>query len=113
MVYILNTLVVPINFDEVQEAKVKVKRISVKETKKLLEEEKFISAVGHEATARFLSQLLGIKIEANRKTIFMKPGDKAIHLFLKERLPEGKILSEEEIKNVEYWLVLSEIEVEK
>ena len=43
----------------------------------------------------------------------MEPGDKAIHLFLKERLPEGKILSEEEMKSVKYWLVLSEIEVEK
>lgn len=113
MIYILNTLVVPINFDEIQKARIKVKRISAEEVKKLLREEKFVSAIGHEATARFLSKLLGIEIEMNRKTVFVKPGDKGIHLFLKERLPEGKILSEEEMKNVKYWLVLSEIEVEK
>ncbi|RKX61510.1 MAG: hypothetical protein DRP29_00040 [Thermodesulfobacteriota bacterium] len=113
MIYILNTLVIPIDFDKIQKARIKVRRISAEEAKKLLEKEKFVSAIGHKTTAQFLSELLGMEIEMNRRTVFMEPGDKAIHLFLKERLPEGKILSEEEMKSVKYWLVLSEIEVEK
>jgi len=113
MIYVLNTLVIPINFDKIQKARIKVRRISAEEAKKFLGEEEFISAIGHEATARFLSKLLGIEIKMNRRTVFMKPGDKGIHLFLKERLPEGKILSEGEMKSIKYWLVLSEIEVEK
>jgi hypothetical protein len=37
----------------------------------------------------------------------MKPGDTGIHIFLKSRIPEGKVLTEEEIKNLPFWLVQS------
>jgi len=108
-VYILNTLIVPVNFDETPEAKVRLRRISVEEARAILAGG-FISAVGHEATAKLLSQLLGVEIPAIRQTIFMKPGDKAVHFFLKSRLPEGVVLGEEELKRLEFWLVLSEVE---
>jgi hypothetical protein len=39
----------------------------------------------------------------------MKPGDRAIHFFLKSRLPEGVVLGEEELKKLDFWLVLSEV----
>jgi len=107
-VYVLNTLIVPVNFDETPEAKVKLRRISVDEARAILEGG-FVSAVGHEATAKLLSQLLGIQIPTIRQTIFMKPGDRAIHFFLKTRLPEGTILDEEGLKKLEFWLVLSEV----
>jgi hypothetical protein len=107
-VYILNTLIVPVNFDEAAEAKVKLRRITVEEARQILSSG-FVSAVGHEATAKLLSQLLGIQIPMERRTIFMKPGDKAIHFFLKTRLPEGTILGEEELKKLDFWLVLSEV----
>jgi hypothetical protein len=106
--YVLNTLIVPVNFDESPEAVVKVRRITVEEAREILSGG-FISAVGHEATAKLLSQLLGIEIPAIRQAIFMKPGDKAVHFFLKTRLPEGVVLGEEELKKLEFWLVLSEV----
>jgi hypothetical protein len=108
--YILNTLVIPIDFDEYAEAKVKLRKITISEAKEILTSADFVSAVGHEATAKVLSQLLGIQIPAIRQTIFMKPGDKAIHFFLKTRLPEGVVLSEDELKKLDFWLVLSEVQ---
>jgi hypothetical protein len=109
VVYILNTLIVPIDFDKFSEARIKLKKISVEEAKEVLANG-FVSAVGHEATAKLLSQLLGIQIPVERRTIFMKPGDRAIHFFLKARLPEGVILDEEQLRRLDYWLVLSEVE---
>jgi len=66
----------------------------------------FTSAVGHEATASFLSQLTGIAIPVNRVQVQMRPGDRAIVFQVLQRLPEGKVLSEEELKAVPYRLGL-------
>jgi hypothetical protein len=73
----------------------------------------FTSAVGHEATASFLSQLTGLTIPVNRIQIQMKPGDKAIVFQVLQRLPEGKVLSEEELKAVPYRLGLLEMETQE
>lgn len=62
----------------------------------------FVSAVGHEATARFLAKLLGADVAVNRATVHMQPGDRAVVFRLKERPPEGKILSAEELRDVPY-----------
>jgi hypothetical protein len=111
VLYVLNTLITPINFDEYAEARVKLRKITISEAREILASTTdFVSAVGHEATAKLLSQLLGIQIPAERRTIFMRPGDKAIHFFLKVRLPEGIILTEEQLRRLDYWLVLSEVE---
>jgi hypothetical protein len=107
--YVLNTLITPVDFDEFSEIKIRLRRISVEEARQIISDG-FISAVGHEGTARLLSQLLGIQIPAERRTIFMRPGDKAIHFFLKVRLPEGVILDEEQLRRLDYWLVLSEVQ---
>jgi hypothetical protein len=40
----------------------------------------------------------------------MEKGDKAIHFFLKQRLPEGVVLGEAELAKLEYWFILSEVE---
>ena len=108
MLYILNTLIVPVNFDEDNEITVKMKRINVDEAKFLLAGE-FESAVGHQSTAEVISKILGVKIHPERKTIFFKKGDMGIHFFLRERLPEGKILSQEELEKLDSWLVLSQV----
>lgn len=50
------------------------------------------SAVGHAATARFLSQCLGVTVPCQRDTIRMQPGDQALVLRLLERQPEGAVL---------------------
>jgi hypothetical protein len=109
MVYVLNTLITPINFDMDQEVRIVLKRISVEEAKKIMAESVFESAIGHESTAIVLSKLLGIEIPAVRKSIYMKKGDRGIHFFLKERLPEGVVLTREQLETLDYWLVLSEV----
>jgi len=111
MIYVLNTLIVPVNFDEDDEARVTLRRASLEEAQALLRNG-FTSAVGHEGTAQVLSELLGIPVDyrRDRPSIFMKKGDKGLHFFMKKRLPEGVVLTSEELKNLDYWLVISEIE---
>jgi len=109
MIYVLNTLIVPVNFDEDNEARVTLRRVSLEEAKSLLENN-FLSAVGHEGTAQVLSELLGVQIKLNRINVFMKKGDKGLHFFMKKRLPEGVVLTSEELKNLDYWLVIPEVE---
>jgi hypothetical protein len=107
--YVLNTLIVPVNFSQHPSVTVTFRRVTVEEAKAILASQPFTSAVGHEGTAQLLSKLLGVHILFNRQTIFMQPGDRALHFFLRTRLPEGRVLSEDELKGLEYWLVLSEV----
>ena len=62
----------------------------------------FISAVGHQSTAELLTQLLGLPVEANRVQVTLRPGDQAIVFQLLSRLPEGKVLNEEELKQIQF-----------
>jgi hypothetical protein len=64
----------------------------------------FESAIGHEASAQFLSQLLNVKVEMKRIAIAMQPGDNALILRIKSRLPEGKLLTQQEISDIPYEL---------
>lgn len=109
-IYILNSLITPFDFNTTRGAIVKFKRIGIEEAKAILTKQPFISAIGHEATAKLLTQILGISIPTNRIQVFLKPGDMCLHFVLQERLPEGKVLSEEELKKLKYWLVLSSVE---
>jgi len=112
--YIFNTLIAPVNFDEYPLITITFRKVSIEEAKKVVSasQSQFVSAIGHEGTAKLLSRLLGVQIPTNRITVFMEPGDIGLHFFLKQRLPEGKILTEDEVKKLDYWLVLSEIEEE-
>jgi hypothetical protein len=110
MLFVLNTLIVPVNFSQTSQVTVRFRRLTVEEAKALVASQPFTSAVGHEATASVLSKLLGITIPFNRQTVFMQPGDRALHFFLKTRLPEGRVLTEDELKQLDYWLVLSEVQ---
>lgn len=64
----------------------------------------FLSAVGHDTSAQFLSQLLGVKVEMQRISVTMQVGDQALVLRIKSRLPEGKLLTHDEIKTIPYEL---------
>ena len=64
----------------------------------------FVSAMGHEASASFLAALLGLDVPCNRIAVTMQPGDSALVLRLNARLPEGKVLSAEEMKAVNFEL---------
>jgi hypothetical protein len=95
MIFILNT---PILTDW---GEYKFSKISLGEVKSLLQGD-FVSAVGHEGTASLMSRLTGISIPVNRIAVKMQVGDQAIVFRVLTRLPEGKILTSEELQTIPY-----------
>jgi hypothetical protein len=79
-------------------------KISLDEAKAFVSDGIFESAVGHQATAEVMTDLLGIKIPNTRMPIKMASGDKALVFKLTERLPEGKILTKEELLGLKFEL---------
>jgi acyl-CoA hydrolase len=67
------------------------------------------SAVGHESTAKILSEICGVEIECNRIPIKLQPKDAVIIFQLLDRLPEGKILTIEEIRALKYKFYLVKV----
>jgi len=70
----------------------------------------FVSAIGHEATAAVLTKKLGKDVPANRTAISLASGDVLyVTALFKEgkpyRPPEGKVLSEQELDQLEVKLV--------
>jgi hypothetical protein len=67
----------------------------------------FISAVGHEGTAQLLSAQLHLHVPVNRISITLAPDDKLVIALPTQRLPEGKVLSYEELVAVPvaYYLI--------
>jgi len=57
--------------------------------------------VGHESTVQVLNKM-GFNAIPNRKEIKLLPGDTMIVFQMRKRLPEGKILSEDEIEQLGY-----------
>jgi len=102
VLYILNTPVLT------SWGRYEFRPISIDEAREILASEPFVSAVGHEGTARVLTQLLGVEIPENRVRIEMRAGDRALVFRLLVRLPEGKVLGEEELKELPYELGLLE-----
>lgn len=86
----------------------KYEPITISEAKKILSKEAFTSAIGHEATAIFLSDLLEVEIKYNRVAITMKQGDIAIVFHLLTRLSEGQVLNINELGSKDYTLGLLE-----
>lgn len=66
----------------------------------------FTSAIGHPGTAQFLGTLLALDVPVNRVAITMQPGDRALVLRLQTRLPEGAVLSGEQLATLPYQLGL-------
>ena len=66
----------------------------------------FVSAVGHPASATFLGSQLGVEVPVNRVAIEMRPGDRAIVLRLKGRLPEGTVLTDAQMQEFPFELGL-------
>ncbi|MCS7080909.1 MAG: YddF family protein [Chloracidobacterium sp.] len=64
------------------------------------------SAIGHAATAKLLTRLLGVEVPVNRIAITQQVGEQAIVFRLKDRPPEGAILSETELEAIGYELGL-------
>ena len=99
--YLLNAFSLNmLDFDRKKTIDVRVVKIDEKEARKWLENNQFISAVGHESTAKIISQKLGMEVKPNRIMVKMKEGDIAIVFQLLQRLPEGKVLSEQELQQI-------------
>lgn len=67
-----------------------------------------LSAIGHEATATAMGEILMGQVYVNRIFAQPKDGDKAISLKLNGRLPEGQVLSLEELNTIGFELYLLE-----
>ncbi len=68
----------------------------------------FISAIGHEGAARLLSEVLGMEVPVARIRATLAPGDEAIVLRLRERLPEGAVLDADALRALPWELSLLE-----
>ena len=60
------------------------------------------SAIGHQATARIMTELLDFPVARNRMEYSQQPGDTVLVFKLRSRAPEGKILSCDEINEIGY-----------
>jgi len=79
------------------------KRLTLHEARELISLMKssdIVSVVGHEGTAKVLSKLLGIEVMVNRVEYKYKEGDIILVFTVPFRLPEGKVLSNEEILQI-------------
>jgi Domain of unknown function (DUF1874). len=86
---------------------VKVVEASVEDVKNILTRG-FTSAVGHEATAQVITTQLSIPVSTNRISIQLKTGDTLVVFQLLTRLPEGKILGVDEMRQVpSKWYVVT------
>jgi hypothetical protein len=90
-------------------ATILVKELSLEEVQGLLAEG-FESAIGHESTAFFLSKLLGVEVKADRRQITIDANTILVVFQLLSRLPEGRVLTEEEIASVKYKFYLVSLE---
>jgi len=95
--YILSSLVMPCTDDSFT---LECYKVSLDFAREWVKKEDFISAVGHESTARLLSELLGVEIKPNRIFVDMQKGDEALAIQFLQRIQEGKILSKEELEKL-------------
>jgi len=80
-------------------ASIRVTEVTVDDVKRVVAQG-FVSAIGHDATAKIISTQLGVQVPVNRISIKLTSGDVLVVYQLLTRLPEGKVLNEEEMKQV-------------
>jgi len=86
---------------------IKMRAITEEEARELVRwwGDSFVSAIGHEATAKLLEMILGRAVPVNRVAVTLKHGDEALIFALKGRLPEGAVVKDvEELKRIGYEL---------
>jgi hypothetical protein len=102
--YLLSTTVVPNGANGIWE----IQTITASAVKVNLAHQTWVSAVGHESTAKIMSEVLDIGIPVNREAINPMAGDKLFCFKLKGRAPEGVVLDREQIERMGYeWLVMT------
>lgn len=79
------------------------KFIPLEEARRIVREADAVqSAIGHSSTAEILAELLEFPVDKNRFEYKQETGETALIFRLKQRPPEGKILSREEIEEIGY-----------
>ncbi len=86
----------------------KISDIRIEDAKKLICENGFISAIGHNSTAEAISDSFNMKIPMSRINFKQQVGQKAVVFKLNKRPPEGSILCREEIEQIGYSFKLME-----
>jgi len=81
-------------------ATIKAKMVDVSYVKELVKKHGFKSVIGHASTAKVLSVLLDTNVEERREAIQLNEDDTLIVAQITVRLPEGKVLTEDEIKSM-------------
>lgn len=87
------------------------KRITLEDAKQLVKSGNYYSIVGHEGTALLLSNLLGVEIPTNRINYVFNPSDMLLVFTIPIRLPEGRVLTYEEIRKIKDSINIFMVEV--
>jgi hypothetical protein len=96
-----------LNLEILKEVSLSIREISESEVRELLRSSIYTSAIGHESTSLLLTQKLGMDINYNRAFVNLEEGDLAVVVQLQARLPEGVVLSVDELNAfpIKYYLV--------
>lgn len=76
--------------------------LTVAEARAIVGANRTVSAIGHEATAQAMGQALGVPVPVNRVEFHQAVGQVAVVLKLRGRLPEGVILTPEQLEAIGY-----------
>lgn len=110
MLYLFNSQIIPVNWQLADSYIIKIKKIDVDQARQLVIQNQFISAIGHDSTAKLLSMLLNIDIPINRIQIQMNSGDIGLHFTLKKRLDEGQVIKNvHELEEIGFDLLMSKV----
>lgn len=71
----------------------RMRPLSLAEARQIVAETGVDSAIGHEATAAILTTLLGCVVPVTRRRAEQAPGQTALVFRLRDRLPEGVVLT--------------------
>ena len=97
MIHLLNTCIIPAC---VLDCDVKIFSLAAEEAIRMAVDSPFVSHIGHQATADLLTTMFGVEVPMSRE-----PWDgtgTGLVFQLQQRLPEGKILTLEEIEALPY-----------
>jgi hypothetical protein len=101
-IVLLNAISLSMIPEEWTETTLRVRKLSVDEVRTMLSTNQFESAIGHEATAAFLTSILGIPVKAERKQVTFQPDTSYVVFQIAGRLPEGRVLTETELRAINY-----------
>jgi len=83
----------------------KTRPVTLGEVRELVKGREIVSFIGHEATARLMTQLLSVSVPFNRAVYEPKPGDIAVVVRLKKRLEKPEDVVNVRESDVEFILV--------